>query len=208
MTDAKELVEMIDRLLADALQGWIDLDWVRPQRDGVNFRFDVLDVARIRLICELHHELRIEEDSMSVVLSLMDQLYRARRSLRSVSAAVEAQPEEVRTQIAALLERHEPRGRRHDGVSLWSSALQFRACAPFGQCEIDVDAVLGMTRSRVLARLAERRTKAHGKSGECQHPGCGGNGEQGVAPNISDSHFGCRASICLQEMIRVQGLSG
>jgi site-specific DNA recombinase len=24
----------------------------------------------------------------------------------------------------------------------------------------------------------------------------------------SDSHFGCRASICLQEMIRVQGLSG
>ena len=45
---------------------------------------------------------------MSVVLSLMDQLYRARRSLRSVLAAVEAQPEEVRAQIATFLERHEP----------------------------------------------------------------------------------------------------
>ena len=105
MIDENELVEMIDRLEADALQRWIDLDWVRPQRDGINFRFDALDVARIRLICELHYELRIEEDSMSVVLSLMDQLYRARRSLRSVLAAVEAQPEEVRARITALLEK-------------------------------------------------------------------------------------------------------
>jgi chaperone modulatory protein CbpM len=108
MIDENELVEMIDRLEAEALQRWIDLDWVRPQRDRGNFRFDALDVARIRLICELHYELRIEEDSMSVVLSLMDQLYRARRSLRSVLAAVEAQPEEVRAQIATFLERHEP----------------------------------------------------------------------------------------------------
>lgn len=74
----------------------------------VNFRFDALDVARTRLICELHYELRIEEDNMSVVLSLMDQLYRAHRSLRSVLVAVEAQPGEVRAQIAALLDRHEP----------------------------------------------------------------------------------------------------
>ena len=107
MIGEKELVEMIDRLEADALQRWIDLDWVRPQHDGGNLRFDALDVARIRLICELHYELRIEEDSMSVVLSLMDQLYHARRSLRSVLAAVEAQPGEVRAQIATFLERHE-----------------------------------------------------------------------------------------------------
>ncbi len=105
MIDENELVEMIDRLELDALQRWIDLDWVRPQRDGIKFRFDALDVARIRLICELHYELRIEEENLSVVLSLMDQLYRARRSLRSVLAAVEAQPEEVRARIAALLEK-------------------------------------------------------------------------------------------------------
>ena len=55
MIDENELVEMIDRLEAEALQRWIDLDWVRPQRDGGNFRFDALDVARIRLICELHY---------------------------------------------------------------------------------------------------------------------------------------------------------
>jgi chaperone modulatory protein CbpM len=58
-------------------------------------------VVQVRLICELHFELRIEEDSMSVVLSLLDQLYAVRRSLRTISSAVEAQPEGVRASIAA-----------------------------------------------------------------------------------------------------------
>jgi hypothetical protein len=40
---------------------------------------------------------------MSVVLSLMDQLYEARRSLRTVLSAVEAQPENVRAAISALV---------------------------------------------------------------------------------------------------------
>lgn len=103
MIGEDELVEMIGHLQADALQRWIDLGWVLPRRDGDSVRFDELDVARVRLICELHYELRIEEDSMSVVLSLMDQLYQVRRSLRTVLSAVDAQPEEVRTRIASLV---------------------------------------------------------------------------------------------------------
>jgi chaperone modulatory protein CbpM len=63
-----------------------------------------LDVARVHLICELRYELRIEEDSMSVVLSLMDQLYQARRSLRTLLSALEAEPEEVRARIATHFE--------------------------------------------------------------------------------------------------------
>jgi chaperone modulatory protein CbpM len=103
MIGENELVEMIGHLQADALQRWIDLGWVLPRRDGDGVRFDELDVARVRLICELHYELRIEEDSMSVVLSLMDQLYQVRRSLRTVLSAVDAQPEEVRARIATLV---------------------------------------------------------------------------------------------------------
>ena len=108
MIGEQELIELIGRVEADALRRWVDLGWILPQHDGDDLRFDDTDVARVRLIYELHYELRIEEDSMSVVLSLMDQLYRARRSLRSVLTAVEAQPEEVRAQIATFLERHEP----------------------------------------------------------------------------------------------------
>ena len=103
MIGEKELIEAIEHVQAEALRSWIDLGWVLPQGDGDSLRFDDSDVARVRLICELHYELRIEEDSLSVVLSLMDQLYQARRSLRSLLSAVEAQPPDVRARIAALV---------------------------------------------------------------------------------------------------------
>ena len=103
MMSERELIESIERLESEALQRWIDLGWILPQNDSDSFRFDDADVARVRLICELHYELWIDEDSMSVVLSLMDQLYAVRRSLRTLSIAVEAQPEEVRARIVALV---------------------------------------------------------------------------------------------------------
>jgi chaperone modulatory protein CbpM len=73
-----------------ALQRWIDHGRVLPQRDDDSVRFDELDVGRVRLICELHYELRIEEDSVSVVLTLMVQLYQVGRLLRTLLSAVEA----------------------------------------------------------------------------------------------------------------------
>jgi len=87
MIGERELLESVGRLEVEALRRWIDLGWVLPQQDGDSLGFDKSDVVRVRLICELHYELRIEEDSMSVVLSLMDQLYAVRRSLRTLLSA-------------------------------------------------------------------------------------------------------------------------
>ena len=103
MIGERELLELVGRLEVEALHRWIDIGWVLPQQDGDSLGFDESDVVRVRLICELHYDLRIEEDSMSVVLSLMDQLYAVRRSLRALLSAVEAQPEEVRARIVALV---------------------------------------------------------------------------------------------------------
>lgn len=103
MIGERELIEAVGSVEADALRRWVDLGWILPQHDGDDLRFDDSDVARVRLICELHYELRIEEDSMSVVLSLMDQLYQARRSLRALLSAVEAQPQDVRARIGTLV---------------------------------------------------------------------------------------------------------
>jgi chaperone modulatory protein CbpM len=103
MISETEVVALVQHMDAEALRRWVDLGWVLPQRDGEILRFDQADVARVRLICELHYELHIEEDSMSVVLSLMDQLYETRCSLNSLLSAVEAQPADVRAQITALV---------------------------------------------------------------------------------------------------------
>ena len=103
MITESEIVAAIGPLDADALQRWIEHGWILPQRDSDSLRFDPSDVARVQLICELHYELRIEEDSLSVVLSLLDQLYGVRRALGALQSAVAAQPDEVRARIANLV---------------------------------------------------------------------------------------------------------
>jgi chaperone modulatory protein CbpM len=106
MINENELVGSIQPLDAESLRRWIALGWVLPRQENASLRFDRSDVARVRLICELHYELRIEEDSLSVVLSLMDQLYATRRALGALKAAVEAQPDDVRDRIAEHLNDH------------------------------------------------------------------------------------------------------
>jgi chaperone modulatory protein CbpM len=103
MMSESELVETVGTLEADALQRWIEAGWVLPAGGDDGRRFDTADVARVRLICELHYELQIEEGSLSVVLSLLDQLYATRRSLQTLLAAVAAQPDDVRERIASLI---------------------------------------------------------------------------------------------------------
>jgi len=100
MMGEHELLGAIEGLEAETLQRWVDLGWVLPSTDGEAVRFDATDVARVRLIFDLQYELRIEESSLAVVLSLMDQLYEVRRDLRRLAAAVELQPQDVRAAIA------------------------------------------------------------------------------------------------------------
>lgn len=103
MISESQLLETIGKLDRDALRRWIALGLVLPAHEGDHCRFDESDIARVRLISELHYELRIEEESMPIVLSLMDQLYHVRHSLRRVMSAIEAQPDEVRSRIASHL---------------------------------------------------------------------------------------------------------
>ena len=104
MISEKELLDLIKRLEANALHRWIEIGWVLPEHEGNDVRFDDSDVARVRLICELHYELRIEEDSLPVVLSLVDQLYQSRSSLSRLVSAIEAQPDDVRSRIARQIQ--------------------------------------------------------------------------------------------------------
>lgn len=104
MISEAELVAAMAPLDQMALHRWIDQGWIVPHRQQDVVHFDDSDVARVRLIVELHYELRIEEDSLSVVLSLLDQLYGTRRSLSALTLAVNAQPEDVRKTIAAAAE--------------------------------------------------------------------------------------------------------
>ena len=91
--------------LADVTR-WVELAWVRPDGRPGAWMFRDIDVARVRLIVELRDELSLDEDALPTALSLMDQLYDARRHMRAIRHALGAAPTEVRD--AVLRELPEP----------------------------------------------------------------------------------------------------
>jgi chaperone modulatory protein CbpM len=63
------------------LQDWIARRWVRPEEADDGYQFEDIDVARVRLIHVLRHDLQIAPSALPVVLSLLDQLHEAHRQL-------------------------------------------------------------------------------------------------------------------------------
>ena len=85
------------------LVGWVERRWVRAERTDEGYRFRAVDVARVHLIREIRHDFAVDEDTMALVLSLLDQVYRLRRQVRSLADAIADQPEPVRDGILAAL---------------------------------------------------------------------------------------------------------
>lgn len=82
------------------LSGWIEQGWVRPEADGA---LETIDIARIRLIYDLRRSLGIDQDAVPMILSLLDQVYDLRATLKAVSAALETQPPPVRAAVLAAM---------------------------------------------------------------------------------------------------------
>ena len=89
----------------DELQAWIERSWVLPvSREGA-YLFDDADLARARLIVELHRDLEVDEAAMPVVLRLLDQVYSLRKALEDLNQAIKALPQDARDQLRAELEK-------------------------------------------------------------------------------------------------------
>ncbi len=99
MKTMSEVLAEIGTVEEVEVRSWIAEAWVRSDGTGAEIRFTETDVARVRLICELRHDLEIEEETLPVVLSLLDQLYATRRRLRALSKAVAAEPAETRARV-------------------------------------------------------------------------------------------------------------
>lgn len=76
-------------LTEQVLRRWLEADWVRPDTARGEPEFGEIDVARIRLILELRTVLEVDEPTLPLVLSLLDQLYATRRQLRLVVEALD-----------------------------------------------------------------------------------------------------------------------
>lgn len=87
------------------LISWVERGWVHPDSVEAGFTFREIDVARVYLIHDLRREMDVPEDTIALVLSLLDQVYDLRSRLRTVLRAVEQQPQDVRDALRTALER-------------------------------------------------------------------------------------------------------
>lgn len=85
---------------------WIERRWVRAERtpEGA-WRLTEMDVARVGLLVELRVTLDVTEDLIPMVLSLIDQLYDARRTVRALLSALDEQPAGIRAAVLAAAGR-------------------------------------------------------------------------------------------------------
>jgi chaperone modulatory protein CbpM len=86
---------------------WIERRWLRaePGPEG-GWLLTEMDIARVQLLVELRVTLEVEEELVPLVLSLIDQLYDARRTVRGLLAALDEQPAELRDAVLQAARRH------------------------------------------------------------------------------------------------------
>ena len=110
MRTLSEVVTLVRRIDRVELSQWIELGWVAPERQaGAEPTFSDLDVARVCLICDLRHDLAVEEETMPLVLALLDQVYALRRQVNALTGALREQPDDVRRAVLDRL-RQRPGG--------------------------------------------------------------------------------------------------
>jgi chaperone modulatory protein CbpM len=97
------VIALFPDLRETELQAWVSRGWVRPEGTDPDWIFADIDIARVRLIHDFRHTMDVQEETIPLVLSLLDQVYTLRSQMRAVARAVETQPEPVRTAILAAL---------------------------------------------------------------------------------------------------------
>lgn len=95
-----EVITAISNLTQSRLTRFVQAEIVIPVQSNAGPQFGDIDLARLKLLCELSDDFDLDEDSLAVIISLIDQLHTARSDLRSLLAALENESKDVRERVA------------------------------------------------------------------------------------------------------------
>lgn len=99
MFEEHEVLDKVVGVTHVRLRTWVARGWICPAQSETGTRYTDVDVARCRMLCTFEDDLGIDADHLPVVLSLLDQVYGLRRQLKSMTQAIEEQPDRVRSEI-------------------------------------------------------------------------------------------------------------
>jgi chaperone modulatory protein CbpM len=120
-----QVLASVERVSVRRLRTWVRRGWIRPETDADRWIYSEADVARICLFCELREDLSIDEEALSLIVPLIDQIHGLRRELRNLGRAVESpSPSPSRTRSSRRSRRCRTSERGYSAATLagWTSA--------------------------------------------------------------------------------------
>ena len=105
MTTLDELLRLHGKLTTVHVERWVARGLLRPRSEADAWVFERVDVARVRLLTELVDDIGLDDDTMEVVVGLVDQVHTLRGQLHLLAQAIAEQPPATREAIAAVLQR-------------------------------------------------------------------------------------------------------
>ena len=69
----------------ETVEAWIEAGWLAPRESG-DGRLSEIDLARAQLIHDLKHELGVNDETVPIILDLIDQVHGLRRAVRELLA--------------------------------------------------------------------------------------------------------------------------
>jgi chaperone modulatory protein CbpM len=103
MIALEELLDRFAELDRRELTRWVENRWVLPERRGRTWIFHEIDVARVELIIEVRRGFAIDDEALSLMLGLLDQVYDLRRQLGRLCDALATQPPEIQAAVERAL---------------------------------------------------------------------------------------------------------
>jgi chaperone modulatory protein CbpM len=78
------------RVEHQSLRAWIAAGWLIPPQTEPEPAFSEVDLARAQLIRDLHEDMGVNDEGISVILHLIDQMHGLRRSMQQLLDEVRA----------------------------------------------------------------------------------------------------------------------
>jgi chaperone modulatory protein CbpM len=72
------------RLEQHLVETWIEAGWLVPPQTEPELMFAEVDLARAQLIRDLHDDFGVNDEGISVILHLIDQMHGLRRSMQGL----------------------------------------------------------------------------------------------------------------------------
>jgi chaperone modulatory protein CbpM len=78
----KSAVFVTARYDEEMLRSWAAAGWISIEESDVGAPLSEADEARCNLICDLKHDIGVNDEGIDVILNLLDQIHGLRRALR------------------------------------------------------------------------------------------------------------------------------